>query len=120
MAKIDSIAMYKEACESKLSNVSLDSCYVTIIAIMFYELMRNRKSELLSLLCSSHNIDIKATNFHIIPCKNYKLKNAYDLLPIIDGLNTAFSKDLALCGDLYSLKYEGRVFTGDKIGRAHV
>lgn len=90
------------------TNADLELYYVQIIGMMFYELMTKKNSSLLSMLCSLNGICVEATNFSI-SYRRYNSNTAWDIVPILDGLNTAFIKSLAECGFVFS-KYRKDIF----------
>lgn len=92
-------------------SVDLETYYVQIIGTMFYELITKKTSDLLSLLCSVNDIRIETVNYKI-KYQSYNFKRTYDLMPIIDGLNTAFSKSLEECSYLFITKYKKDIFQG--------
>lgn len=67
--------------------------YVDLIKTMICELVTKRESDLLSALCSVNKIKVEVVNF-TITYSQCTFKSTYDLLPIIQGLNTAFSKNI--------------------------
>jgi molecular chaperone GrpE (heat shock protein) len=94
------------------SSVEFEPYYIQIIATMFYELITKKCSELLSLLCAVNNIKVDVTNFSI-KYKRCNFQSTYDLLPLLNGLNTAFVKNLDECSRLYSAKnYDKDIFQG--------
>lgn len=88
----------------------LESYYVEIIEAMFYELVTKRCSDLLSELCSKNGVRIELNNFRINFLKvNGNKEGGYDILPFLEGLDAAFSKNINECPGLYN-KHQNDVF----------
>ena len=129
MVITDSLKLYEKACQygrqyssqrqggynsngyntSYNQNVDLEAYYVQIIGTMFYELITKRSSPLLVYLCSVNNVQVNVVNFSI-PAPRHPFKSTYDLIPILEGINTAFTKNLAECGYLFSSTHKNNVF----------
>lgn len=91
----------------------LEPYYIRIIEAMFFELVTGGRSPLLSLLCSRNGIEIKLENVKIdFLVTQQGMADAYDLKPLLDGLNVAFSGDLSRCSTLYFGTYSKYVFQG--------
>lgn len=96
-------------------NVDFESYYIEIIGAMFYELITKKCSSLLSHLCVLNGIHVNLANIQIDDRQNTSIPHgAFDIKPILDGLNAAFSKDLGSCSSLYNTNkdnvFQGRVF----------
>ncbi|MBE6001372.1 MAG: hypothetical protein E7239_08310 [Sarcina sp.] len=91
----------------------LEPYYIRIIEAMFFELVTGGSSSLLSLLCSRNGIQMDLENVRI-DYKQMKEGQAgsYDIKPLLDGLNTAFSGDLSRCSTLYFGNHSKYVFQG--------
>lgn len=106
---------YSNSCGDEYSgstnnqSVDLETYYIQIIGTMFYELITKKTSDLLSFLCSQNGIQIETVNYKI----NYQkcnFKRAFDLVPIVHGLNIAFSNGLEECSFLFKNKYKNYIF----------
>jgi molecular chaperone GrpE (heat shock protein) len=97
------------------TSTDLELYYIRIVSAMFYELMTKRTSGLLSMLCSFKDFHIETVNFNV----TYKNHNriTYDLLPLMEGLNTAITKSLNECSLVYS-KYSTLIFQGKEFVKA--
>lgn len=91
--------------------------YMTIIQIMFYELITNKESSLLSCLCSVNKINVTTDNYTIKHNNNHRWTGC-DLYPLIVGLNTAITKNLDECYRIYSKeKYGEQIFQNKPFNR---
>ena len=91
----------------------LEPYYIRIIEAMFFELVTGGRSPLLSLLCSRNGICPDLENIRIdYTAINQGTAGAFDLKPLLDGLNTAFSGNLSRCSTLYFGTYSKYVFQG--------
>ncbi|MDO5133192.1 MAG: hypothetical protein Q4D81_09455, partial [Eubacteriales bacterium] len=96
----------------------LEPYYIRIIEAMFYEIMTGGSSPLLSRLCSSNGIRADLKNVQIdFEDVIVGTRGSYDLKPLLDGLNAAFSGDLSKCSALYFGSYSKDVFHGKKFSR---
>jgi molecular chaperone GrpE (heat shock protein) len=134
MAVTDSLTLYNNAClkysicpqnyqdyhgqkqrtdhtSADNQSVSLESYYVQIIAAMFHELMTRGSSSLLSKLCSINNIHFEAANFSIAYKRDGVSKTVWDIIPILDGINAVFTKNLDECNCIFS-DHKDNVFQG--------
>jgi len=117
----DSIKIYEKACKQGHYNTednavfNLERYYISLIRAMFYELVTDKSSDLLSILCSVNDIHVEVINFSIdcdiLYSRDIFNLNSYNLLPIVEGLNAAFTKDLDRCSRLY-LKHRKDIFQG--------
>ncbi|MBO1306308.1 nucleotide exchange factor GrpE [Enterococcus sp. 669A] len=92
--------------------IVLEKYYLHIINTAIYELVVKRNCSLLSYLCALNNIQVDVVNFDIEYTKQVSCYNAYDLLPVVSGLNNALSKDLKECLRRYKNEYEENMFQG--------
>lgn len=112
MYMTDSKTMYDAACyrrrqilnsrdphmdhSGSMLQMDLEPYYIQIMNTMFYELVMKRSSVLLSELCSANKIQVDTKNYKIENVKCLTVGN-YDLVPILYGINIAFTKSLEEC-----------------------
>ena len=102
---------------SSSAPIDLEAYYVQIIGAMFFELITKKNSSLLSMLCAVNEINVDVVNFNT-KFQRCNFKGTYDLLPLLVGLNAAFTRGLDECSYLYTSKYgkdifQGKVFSKD-------
>lgn len=100
---------YQNYNQSYHQNADLEPYYVQIISAVFYELITKRSSSLLSFLCSLNNIKVNTVNFSVTHQRYTTNKTVWDIIPILDGINTAFIKSLDECACLFK-KYRNDIF----------
>jgi len=116
MAIMDSVKIYEETCQQcalqnlqNAQNVDFESHYIQIITAIFYELIMKQSSSLLSMLCSRNDVSVETANFSIENQRYENNKTVWDIIPILDGINTAFAENLDECSFLFS-KYQKSIF----------
>ena len=115
----NSIEIYERACQYRQNDYSVgykprddfENYYIWIINTVFYELITKKSSCLLSNLCKVNGIYVEMQNFSIA-APECEYKSTYDLMPILDGINTAFTEGLGECLRLFSSKYIEGIFKG--------
>lgn len=84
----------------------LEPYYIRIIQAMFFELVTQGNSPLLSHLCSQNGI---GAEMHYLKIEAKPMKTGtggcFDIKPLLDGLNIAFTGKLDRCSDLYFSHY---------------
>lgn len=84
--------------------------YLNIIQVMFYELIKERESCLLSWLCNVNNIYGKGENY-IIKNRTHNNETRYDIYPLIIGLNTYITNGLDECYTIFfRCKFDNKIF----------
>lgn len=86
----------------------LEPYYIQIINTMFYELITKRSSDLLSELCSCNKIETDVQNYRINNLRCPTVGN-FDLIPILYGINIAFTKSLEECKNVFNV-YVKQIF----------
>jgi len=101
MVLLCSLDMYKEITKktngrnfSSKESALLEVFFMDIVKTMIYELIKEKESMLLSEFCSINHIQANTKNL-IIKYKSYNEDSSnFDMLPIIEGVNAAFNKNL--------------------------
>lgn len=97
---IDSVGFYNAAFHSPHKKFN----YLQIVSTVFYELLTQKNSPLLSEMCSMNGITFAAQNFQLEKLSVSRLSyanNSFDMYCIVSGLNEAFSKNLDACAKVY-------------------
>lgn len=126
MTAINSYDLYCQACQIGVQYFShkyhggrsvgydmestLEEYYIRIINTLFYELITKKKSQLLSYLCSVNKVFPDVKNFRIEE-QRCAYRSTYDIIPILEGINISFTKDLNECRYLYKHSYKKCTFT---------
>ncbi len=103
----NSFNLYLEAC-SIIKNFPDEywqkNFYMQIVTTMFYELLKDKTSPLISKFCADNEINFQGKNFTVAPFqKNYAAPKSIscDAYILTFGLNTAFSENLDACSNVY-------------------
>ena len=68
----------------------LKNLYVQLLTMIFYELLTQKNSPLLSTLCQANQINFEPKNFQLLPAQiTSDIPTSADLYGIIYGLNVA-------------------------------
>lgn len=107
---VDSLELYKEALtfakNTSMTTVTyfstLRNYYLQIVMTIFYELTTQRKSALLSLMCSMNNVRLTPKNF-VLPVSQlrFSISTGFDLLTMVYGLHMALSENLNSCAQIF-------------------
>ena len=103
----NSFNLYLEA--FRILNVSPDeywrkNFYMRLVTTIFYELLKNKTSPLISKFCADNDINFQGKNFVIAPFqKNYAAPKqiSCDMFMIVFGVSVAFSENLDVCSNVY-------------------
>lgn len=107
---IDSIELYKAALtfakNTPLSSIiyfsTLRNSYLHIVTTIFYELITQKSSPLLSLLCNLSNVKLTPKNFSLPTTSlRFPVSTGFDLLILVYGLNFALSENLTSCSQIF-------------------
>ena len=115
----DSLNLYLEAC-SIVKNFPDEywrkNFYMQIVTTIFYELLKNKTSPLISKFCADNDINFQGKNFTIAPFqkKLMPLKQiSCDAYIIICGLSAAFAENLDVCDKAYDEQaFKNFIFQG--------
>lgn len=124
---MNSLKLYDEACEfiGKYPNATdwQKNFYMQILTTIFYELLTDKTSPLLSRFCadnSIHNLDVQ--NFKILytPPSYDKLPSAADMYLTLYGLKILFSENLDACSKTYDRQnFQNNIFRGQSLGETY-
>lgn len=107
---VDSLELYKEALTfaktTSMTTVTyfstLRNYYLQIVMTIFYELTTQKKSSLMSLMCSMNNVRLTPKNF-VLPVSQlrFSISTGFDLLTMVYGLHMALSENLNSCAQIF-------------------
>lgn len=120
---IDSVELYKTALQWQNLNLryndiykdQVKNSYLQTVTAIFYELVTQKNSPLLSEMCAANDIDFAAKNFKLEKINARLEKNSVDMYCIVFGLNEIFSKNLDACANFYET-VKKIIFTGKNLG----
>lgn len=81
--------------------------YMQIVTTMFYELLKDKNSPLISQFCADNDINFQGKNFTVAPFqKNYAASKpiSCDAYIFTLGLSVAFSENLDTCANAYDVQ----------------
>ncbi len=121
------LKLYDEACEFIGKYPTATDCqknfYMQILTTIFYELLTNKTSPLLSRFCADNsirNLDVK--NFKILytPPSYDKLPSAADMYLTLYGLKILFTENLDACSKTYDRQnFQNNIFRGQSLGETY-
>ncbi len=124
---MNSLKLYDEACEfiGKYPNATdwQKNFYMQILTTIFYELLTDKTSPLLSRFCADNgirNLDVK--NFKILytPPSYDKLPSAADMYLTLYGLKILFTENLDACSKTYDRQnFQNNIFRGQSLGETY-
>lgn len=80
----------------------LKNFYMQLLTTVFYELLTQKTSPLLSALCQANRINFEPKNFQLYQTQwTFEVPTAADLYFVVIGLNYAVSEDLKSCQKVY-------------------
>ncbi|MBR2518691.1 MAG: nucleotide exchange factor GrpE [Selenomonadaceae bacterium] len=80
----------------------LKNFYVQLLTTVFYELLTQKTSPLLSALCQANRINFEPKNFQLYKTQwTFEVPTGADLYFVVIGLNYAVSEDLKSCQKVY-------------------
>lgn len=104
---VNSYTLYLEACnivKNFPDEYWRKNFYLRIVTTMFYELLKDKTSPLISKFCADNEINFQAKNFTIAPFqKNYAAPKpiSCDAYMLTFGLSVAFNESLDACDKYY-------------------
>ncbi len=115
----NSYTLYLEAC-SILKNFPDEywrkNFYLRIVTTMFYELLKDKTSPLISKICADNEINFQGINFTVAPFqKNYTAPKpiSCDAYMLTFGLSVAFNENLDACDKYYEEQaFKNFIFQG--------
>ena len=100
---MNSLEIYAQILNSR--NIPADDLknrYVQLLTTIFYELLTQKNSPLLSTLCQANRINFAPKNFQLRPAQGtLNIPTSVDLYLFVYGLNVAVSENLDLCLNFY-------------------
>lgn len=121
---MNSLKLYDEACEfigkEPTAYYWQKTFYMQIVTTIFYELLTDKTSPLLSRFCADnglHNLDVK--NFQILytPQNFSLLPSSVDMYLTLYGLKILFTENVDACSDNYDRQnFQNNIFRGQPLG----
>ena len=108
---MNSFELYSKILNFSQSNPAkvdeLKNFYVQLLTTIFYELLTQKKSPLLSVLCQTNRINFAPKNFELHKEQvTLKIATSADLFFVVYGLNVALSENLKSCQKVYETNAE--------------
>ena len=98
--------------------------YLRIVTTMFYELLKDKNSPLISRFCADNNINFQGKNFNVAPFQKKFIppkQISCDAFFLLFGLSVAFSENLDVCDKYYDEQsFKDFIFQGQIMSETHV